>query len=123
MVSALCISVDLEAEKEKLVSLPWGLAVGFVPSLRGGRKRALYLQEQCLLLCLPMGEQIPCWRLQALPLPCRDLELLQMGLIWRREKGEFRDNPRLCYCAVWDFCRGRRECEQPGGDFAGFVLL
>lgn len=88
MVSALCISLDLEAEKEKLVSSPWGLAVGFVPSLRWGRKRALlYLQEHSLLLCLPMGKQIPCLRLQALPLPCRDLELLQMGLIWRREKG------------------------------------
>lgn len=32
MVSALCISLDLEAEKEQLVSLPWGLAGGFVPS-------------------------------------------------------------------------------------------
>lgn len=77
MVSALCISHDLEAEKEKLVSLPWGLAVGFVPSLRWVRKRALlHLQEQPLLLCLPVGEEIPCLRLQALPLPCRDLDLL-----------------------------------------------
>lgn len=62
MVSALCISLDLEAEEEeeeKLVS-PLGECNRFRALLRWGRKRVLlYLPVQSLLLCLPMGEQTP----------------------------------------------------------------
>lgn len=59
MVSALCISLDLEAEEEKLLS-PLGECNKFCALLRWERKRALlYLQEQSLLLCLPMGGQTP----------------------------------------------------------------
>lgn len=88
MVSPLCISLDLKTEKENLVSLPWGLAAGFVPSLRWGRKRALlYLQEQSLLLCLPMGEQIPCLRLQALAVALQRLRAAADGAYLEKGKG------------------------------------
>lgn len=59
MVSALCISLDLKVEEEKLVS-PLGECNRFCALLRWERKRALlYLPVQSLLLCLPMDGQTP----------------------------------------------------------------